>query len=226
MDTSAAGPFFALQEKTLSEPWRPLRDLFNAPVLEESVSAVSGFLERMAGTTIQPRVAASTMSLALFARLVAPSLGASVLRRQVPRLSLDSSYWIAAIGGPWPLALTDPDDQPDPDRELREVVLPLAEIISEQFSLSMRVLHGNAASGVFGSVRVLSAARPDLAARGWAVGRSLLTGALDGTGSIIRTASGPEFVRSSCCLYYRIPGAGNCGDCILAHRPAGTRRSS
>jgi len=25
-------------------------------------------------------------------------------------------------------------------------------------------------------------------------------------------------VRASCCLFYRIPGGGLCGDCVLAHR--------
>ena len=34
---------------------------------------------------------------------------------------------------------------------------------------------------------------------------------------------GPDrrFRRRSCCLLYRVPGAGLCGDCILAGRPAG-----
>jgi ferric iron reductase protein FhuF len=27
-----------------------------------------------------------------------------------------------------------------------------------------------------------------------------------------------RFVRASCCLFYRIPGGGLCGDCVLAHR--------
>jgi hypothetical protein len=31
----------------------------------------------------------------------------------------------------------------------------------------------------------------------------------------------PEFRRRSCCLYYRVPGGGLCGDCCLARRPNG-----
>ena len=30
-----------------------------------------------------------------------------------------------------------------------------------------------------------------------------------------RPVGPPRFVRNTCCLYYRIPGAGLCGDCVL-----------
>ncbi|MEC4021033.1 (2Fe-2S)-binding protein, partial [Streptomyces sp. H27-D2] len=30
-----------------------------------------------------------------------------------------------------------------------------------------------------------------------------------------RAAGERDFVRRSCCLYYRVPGGGMCGDCVL-----------
>ncbi|WP_250213408.1 (2Fe-2S)-binding protein [Acrocarpospora catenulata] len=45
------------------------------------------------------------------------------------------------------------------------------------------------------------------------VAASLELGRLRGTG---RFAGEPFFVRRSCCLYYRVPGGGTCGDCVLA----------
>jgi len=41
---------------------------------------------------------------------------------------------------------------------------------------------------------------------------------LRGTGEFVRSGPGGprlQFVRHSCCLPYRVPGAGTCGDCVL-----------
>ncbi|WP_350325223.1 (2Fe-2S)-binding protein [Streptomyces katrae] len=44
-------------------------------------------------------------------------------------------------------------------------------------------------------------------------------GALAGTGSFVHEPGlGVAFVRRSCCLYYRVPGGGLCGDCVLRTR--------
>ena len=47
---------------------------------------------------------------------------------------------------------------------------------------------------------------------------------LRGTGGFVRSGPGgpqQQFVRHSCCLLCRVPGAGTCGDCVLT---AGRRR--
>ncbi|MGB3523980.1 MAG: (2Fe-2S)-binding protein, partial [Mycobacterium sp.] len=31
--------------------------------------------------------------------------------------------------------------------------------------------------------------------------------------------SGTDYRRASCCLFYRTPGGGLCGDCALTHKP-------
>jgi ferric iron reductase protein FhuF len=66
---------------------------------------------------------------------------------------------------------------------------------------------------------MVAAGRPAAAARAADVAARLLdTGSLAGTGD--RSApSEPDrhwsFRRRSCCLFYRVPGGGTCGDCIL-----------
>ena len=49
------------------------------------------------------------------------------------------------------------------------------------------------------------------------LGRELLRmGVLHGTGELAEPDPGqPFFVRRSCCLYYRLPTGGKCGDCAL-----------
>jgi len=207
---SDLGPFFALQEKDAAGPWLPLRSLYDEQVLEARVGYVAGFLQRLAGAEVEPRVAASTMSLGLFARLLAPTLGSVVLERPLAPLSLDDTFWQPSEGGPWPLAITGVEAGADPKRALGEVILPLAEFIGQRYSLSAKILRGNVASGVFGAVRMVGQARPDLAETAHQVGQSLLSDQLHGTG-----VADPEFRRTSCCLYYRIPGGGYCGDCVL-----------
>lgn len=211
-DLAALGPFFALQERT-GDGWHTLRELVVGPALDERVRYVEA---RLAGTDIEPRVAASTMSLGLFARLVSPVIGAYVLGTPLPRPTLDGTYWRPVDGSPWPLALTGPSGTPDPAALLPDVLDPLAAAIAARYALSPQVLRGNVASAVFGAVGTVGTARPDLADAARSTGAALLAGPLAGTGG--PTGPGGRFVRTSCCLYYRIPGGGYCGDCVLAHR--------
>jgi iron complex transport system ATP-binding protein len=78
-------------------------------------------------------------------------------------------------------------------------------------------LWGNAASALGGTVRALARERPEHAADALALGNLLLgLGDLRGTGVFTEPAPGRLFfTRASCCLYYRIPGGGKCGDCVL-----------
>ena len=93
-----------------------------------------------------------------------------------------------------------------------------------------RVLRGNAASALAGASAMLAGSRPPRAGTAERrTARILALEPLRGTGEFV----GPdpavprlEFVRHSCCLLYRVPGAGTCGDCLLTVRkrgPAGSR---
>jgi ferric iron reductase protein FhuF len=90
----------------------------------------------------------------------------------------------------------------------------------EQFAAGLRgslapgLLYGNIASALAGTSRMLLSARPDLRESITHLTTALLnTGELAGTGTI--TSAGLDFRRNSCCLYYRLPGGGKCGDCAL-----------
>jgi hypothetical protein len=207
------GPFFAVSRTADLPEWRRLRDLLQCPVLDERVAHVRTVLAVMAGVEVEPRVAASTMSLGLFARLVSPVLGAAALGVPLPRPTLDEAWWRPVERGPWPLALTGPVRDPDPAGLLTGVVRPLADALAARYSLSEQILWGNGASAVFGAVTMIASARPALGAASRGLASALLSGPLAGTGEMRG-----GFVRSSCCLYYRIPGGGYCADCVLAHR--------
>jgi ferric iron reductase protein FhuF len=77
---------------------------------------------------------------------------------------------------------------------------------------------GNAASAMTAALRVLAAVRPGISTAARSMAGTLLgLGALRGTGEL--TGPGLEFARRSCCLYYRVPGGGLCGDCPLPNVP-------
>jgi ferric iron reductase protein FhuF len=120
---------------------------------------------------------------------------------------------------------------------------PLARALSGQVAAGL--LWGNAASAMAGALGVLVTARPDLRGPATAIAAALLdTGRLRDTGWLPGNAhlpgtSQPEdtgqpevtarsgvtgggglgFRRRSCCLYYRLPGGGLCGDCSLTRPP-------
>ncbi|MDQ2708537.1 MAG: (2Fe-2S)-binding protein, partial [Actinomycetota bacterium] len=80
-------------------------------------------------------------------------------------------------------------------------------------SVSARVLWGNAGSALAAAGRLVAQARPRAAERALGIVEAVLdTGSMVGTGWF---EPGWSFRRRSCCLYYRIPGGGVCGDCVL-----------
>lgn len=215
------GPFFAVGRLDSSDGWRRLGTLLDGDVLDERVARVRAALSASARGEVELRVAASTMSLSLFARLVSPVLAAASLGLRLPRPRLESSWWQPADRGPWPLALSGPDADAAPAEAVREVLTPIADCVSARYGLSMRILRGNAASAVYGAVAVIRSVRVDLFPVAWGIADALLSGPLAGTGELCPqpgNGSAQRFVRSSCCLYYRVPGGGYCADCVLTRR--------
>lgn len=212
----ALGPYFAVAERGPDEPWRPLGDLLDQAVLAERIEHTATVLSGLARAEIEPRVAASTMALGLFSRIVSPGLGAVAVGLEAPVLTLDRGWWQPVESGPWPIAAERREPQLDPlTPAISGVVEPLVRAIGAIASLSEQVLWGNASSAVFGAVAMLRRTGADPAGRAARLALGALTdGVLRGAGSV--TAG--RFVRDSCCLYYRIPGGGYCGDCVLAAR--------
>lgn len=223
MDGSAAasvGGFFAL--RTTAPPdgaHRPLARLYTgeqAPLTAriDTVAARLGTSER--------RVAASVAHLGLASRLWSVALGPAALTGRFPALPPGSLHWDPARPAPDDLWLDGAEPLPGTACLIREAVqyghlVPLAEAIHRDGPLSDRLLWGNAGSALAGALRQLVAwarthRRPDVAARARALAAELFDHPeLRHTGAPHDAA----FRRRSCCLYYRAPGGGLCGDCVF-----------
>lgn len=222
-DTAAAGPFFVLGVGDGGPGWRPAAGLYAAglPGLVASTAAQLGVTE--------PRVAASTVQLGYAARLWSPVLGCVLLHAIVP----DLAGLRVAAGPPLRLRVPQPrgwqaDSEPGLAALAYRMVVPgQLEPMRRGFGVKIAagLLHGNAAAAMTAALRVLAAGRPGLERPARALAQRLLgTGLLRGTGEL--TGPGLEFRRRSCCLFYRVPGGGLCGDCPLARpdvaRPGGS----
>jgi ferric iron reductase protein FhuF len=87
---------------------------------------------------------------------------------------------------------------------------PLLEVFRPVMKVADGLMWGNAASALAGTLRVV---RPDLREPVTGLVEELLTREpLAGTGGFVRPGA---FLRRSCCLYYRVPPGGFCGDCPL-----------
>jgi hypothetical protein len=209
-DVGRLGEFFAVQPTLDGDGWHPLAALVEGPWLHTRVVATHLALRSRSQVEVEARVAASVASLGLFARLLSPTVGALLLDVDAPA----DLHWREQPTGTLPLAAGG-WSAPDLAGVLSDVVAPLASRLRTEHSVSPKVLAGNAASAVFGALRMATLARPDLADRALDVGAQALAHPyLTGTGE-------PDlpFRRRSCCLFYRLPGAGTCGDCVLT-RPS------
>ena len=236
-----AGPFFVVEPWTPAGRWRPLRGLVSDPAaLSERVGYARRVLARrarIAAGEVEERVAASIVFGGLVSRLVSPQLGAAVLSGVVPDLTVADLWWRPTQrdeGGPWPLAAgpaggTEVGDLVE-DMQVRHaaelmaerthaITSPVTAAFATSFRLSRRVLYGNVASALAGASAVLAGscpARAEVAHR--LTAQILALEPLRGTGKFVRSGPGGprlQFVRHSCCLLYRVPGAGTCGDCVL-----------
>jgi hypothetical protein len=192
----------------------------------------------------EPRVAASVAHQALAARLWSAALGCAVLYGQVPDLDARLLHWDAGAGAPDDLWLAEVRPRPGDAATVAEMVLhghlePLAAALRARHPVAPGLLWGNAASALAAAARRLEQwarrhDRPEAAARtGDLTGRLLahpllagtFTGAADRTGAATGT-SATGFRRRSCCLYYRVPGGGVCGDCCFTRAPRSSPRGT
>ncbi|MFE2323176.1 (2Fe-2S)-binding protein [Streptomyces sp. NPDC059385] len=214
---ASVGPFFTVPygSRPPGEGFRPLVELYGER-LEPYVAEVGRRIGSGPG-----RVAASTAQLGIASRLWSIGLGCAALAGRVPDLAPDRVWWRLPSAGSLELWLPEPGELPA--GALGENVLGNLAVLDaglrERFGVSPKVLRGNAASGLVGALRVLFDRVPGGAAveaAGELLGEG---GALAGTGTFIHEEGlGVAFVRRSCCLYYKVPGGGLCGDCVLRTR--------
>jgi hypothetical protein len=212
----------ALRRPIAGNPFLSFADSRDGRPASEFGAAVPGLLTAVARASgaREPRVAGSLVVLGYSARLLGPSL--AVLLRDGILLDLAParvSFGYAAGDG-FRLALPQPAGWAGPGLAARwcEVVLDdhLAMVVAAvraRVRVAAGLLWGNVASGLVGTLAALvraDAATPE-ACHAFATS-VLADGPLAGTGTLSGCL---RFRRRSCCLYYRIPGGGYCGDCSL-----------
>jgi ferric iron reductase protein FhuF len=228
-DVSGLGPFFTVRtdaSEAADPSWRPVAELeAEGPALRARITHVRDVLGS------DERVAASIAFQGIAGVIVSPPYAAAVLHGVVPALGPDVLHWRPAAGGPLPLWADEPTAAPAESAEAAAAALgelyaqhlpALVAAVQSVVPVAGKVLWGNVASVVAGAKRMLVVGRPDAATRAADVAARLLdTAPLTGTGDRL-TPTDPDrrwtFRRRSCCLFYRVPGGGYCGDCILAPR--------
>ncbi|MEU9960631.1 (2Fe-2S)-binding protein [Streptomyces sp. NPDC050982] len=175
----------------------------------------------------ETRIGVSVAQQGLAARLWSVALGAAALYGQIPDLDPRLLHWDADGSAPDDLWLAETRALPGDAVTVRRVVQdghlePLAAALRARQPVSAGLLRGNSASALAGAARELDRwaranGRPEVGERA----RSLTAELFDhpdlrDTG----TLNGTAFRRRSCCLYYRVPGGGVCGDCCFVHPPS------
>ncbi|GID64670.1 hypothetical protein Acy02nite_25510 [Actinoplanes cyaneus] len=231
---SRLGPYFAWQPWDGEPGWRPLRDLLDEDVVAERVEVARATLVQMSGRdreAIGERAVASITFLGIASRLISPLLGAAAAGDALPIPDVDRLWWQPVPGGPMPIAYRDLAAMPCAGEPARAIageltasgtiglVQPLLEAFRSRFALSPQVLWGNLASALGGAAGMIADQQPAHAARAASiVEEALRRPPLRFTADLVQPDLGCDrwfLVRRNCCLYYRIPGGGTCGDCVL-----------
>ncbi len=181
-------------------------------------------------SSLPERAVASVAFLGYAARVLSPLVGAVALTGTLP--VVDSLWWRPVPAGPLPLAYAGAStataaDAPTLMRTAVGALLtPVLDACRARFRLSPQVLWGNVASALGGAASMITDADPAAGLRATSLVDAMLSlPPLAGTAGLVRPDPAHErrfLVRNNCCLYYRIPGGGTCGDCILT--PEAERR--
>ena len=228
------GPYFAWEPGDGEPGWRPFEDLLDSRTVGERVGAGRSVLARMGGLNagdLDERAVASIIFLGLASRLVSPLLAAAAVGDALPEPRVGGLWWRPVEGGPIPIAwrgLTATDCTNRDAAGVAEtltrtatvgLVQPVLEVFRRRYGLSGQVVWGNVASALGGAAGMIADAAPGRAERAATIVEQMLALApLDGTAELIRPDEEHArwfLVRKNCCLYYRIPGGGTCGDCVL-----------
>ncbi len=215
------GPFFVLDLPATGErpQGTPLADLYRPAGQFDLAELVDHHARRL--RTDERRVAVSLLFQGIAARLWSPVLGCAPAGI-VPDLDPEHLRWWRAsplgLGTSQPGGWAVADAAEHAEHAARTVVqanlAPLAAALQSSVPIADGLLWGNAASALVGAAQV---ADGDVTR---ALVVELLTRApLRDTTTTLGGA--PLTVRRrSCCLYYRTPGGGLCGDCALHAAPS------
>jgi FhuF 2Fe-2S C-terminal domain len=214
-EISSYGGFFALAVGGEAAGWRPVARSY-ADGFADLIDATMRRYD--AAGTAEPRIGASLVHLGHAARLWSPVLACVLAHGVVPDLTdLQRADHGTQLRLPEPVGEPADASPESPHRVLYRLVVqnhmePLEAGLPVR--LAPGLLSGNIASALLGAARALLMARPDLHEPIVETTESLLnTGRLAGTGVVL--GANLAFRRRSCCLFYRLPGGGTCGDCPL-----------
>ncbi len=195
---------------------------------------------RMAVDEVDLKVAVSATQVGLASRLWSVALGAAVLEGWLPDLGSEALLASPVHRGEVPLGVADPgrgyevSSLPEAADVIgRTVVADSLAALNAACAAAgrtpARVLVSNSTSALVGAARVLSSHRPEHAGNAWGLARLLLrqpavaeggdvvepVGLPAGVGGAMERAD-EAFLRTGCCVFYRLPGHGLCPDCVLA----------
>ncbi|MQA88167.1 MAG: hypothetical protein GEV03_26990 [Streptosporangiales bacterium] len=238
--SAGVGQLFALAVDTgaavdtaAGEPaWRRHEELLG-PSGTELTSVIDAVRGQLGGG--ERRVAASMFVMGYATRLLAPALAGMLLDHRLPDLRPTRVRWRylpgeglllccpAAAG--WEPASGAAGVSPALLERLRVDLVdghlaPLLDAVRGVVPVSSALLWGNVASSAAGALRMLALHGAGTVAECESLGERLLAAPpLSGTGQLAvrsrREVRQLFFVRRNCCLYYRLPGGGKCGDCVL-----------
>jgi ferric iron reductase protein FhuF len=171
------------------------------------------------------RVAASLVVLGYAARLVGPPVAVFLRDGLLVETRPAAVRFGFAAGRGFRLALAAPAGWTgDPDAlvarwrrdTLDDHLAGVIAAVRRDTQVAAALLWGNVASGLLGALATLVRAAAVAPERCLSFATAALAdGPLAGTGSVRLTDGRLAFRRRSCCLYYRLPGGGYCGDCCF-----------
>jgi ferric iron reductase protein FhuF len=224
------GPFFTIAPaaaRDASQSWRPLTALGTAAgreVLAAQVTVTGAVLG-----TEERRTIASILHLGAAAALCSPLLAVAALERFVPALTPENLDFCYPARGPLQLALNAAAPAstkawlvPELADQLISVALDgllasFTEALTAVEPLPEQTLAGNAFSSLAAAARLIAPPATGRRARALVDLMARRSPLLADAGDLHWQQPGGHeyFRRRNCCLFYRIAGAGTCGDCIL-----------
>jgi hypothetical protein len=225
---SGISQYFALEAGPADpgDGWHPAAVLLDGGT--EGGRLLGQAIDSVAAKLATPRrwIAASILFQGWAARLTSIYAGCLVLDGATPDLAASRMHFRSLITGPVEMAV-DPLVKMDADhgwrRLLDDHLHPLADATRAHVRVGRRILEGNIASALGGSLATLArtghAPLADLISRPWAQPPELAA-----YGGWAEPAEEPRYVRTTCCGYLWIPGGGRCGDCSLAALKVRDRR--
>lgn len=211
-EITSYGGFFAITVGGDSADWIPVQRCYAEGCADLVATTAAGY------RTTDLRIGASLVQFSHASRLWSPLLAGALVYRVLPDLTdlqRHASRTDLRLPGPVGARVEGPLPPQLYQLVITDHLEPLAAGL--RVKMSPRLLYGNAAAALVAAAHELSRIRPELRDEARDLTETLLTtGELAGTGELADLT----FRRRSCCLYYRVPGGSNCGDCALT-RPRG-----